>query len=112
MKLLLTSGGIKNREHHRCARRPRWASRSPSPRALIVPDRESTPSPTARHGAWGAVSGKAAIPVVPSVGWKSLGVLELTALTSIQDGELGPHAPRDRRPAASGAATSCICPTG
>jgi dipeptidase E len=81
MKLLLTSNGIAN----------------PSIRAALVelldkPISESSalfvptgmyPFPGGGEGAWAAIRGEAT-PPLSGLGWKSLGVLELTALTSIQ----------------------------
>ncbi|WP_421732454.1 Type 1 glutamine amidotransferase-like domain-containing protein [Cellulomonas sp.] len=84
MKLLLTSGGVTN----------------PSIREALVdllgkPIAESTALciPTAQYGhpwvgpgvkAWEFISGKAQNPMV-DLGWKSVGVLELTALPSIDE---------------------------
>ena len=65
-----------------------WANRLPGP----VPSsfrRRSTLSPTVRAWAWTAICGKAPSPLC-ELGWKSLGVLELTALPSIQQRELVP----------------------
>lgn len=82
MKLLLTSSGISN----------------PSIEGALVdllgkPIAESTalviptaiyPFPDGAGGAWRAICGKAPSPLC-EVGWKSLGVLELTALPSIRE---------------------------
>jgi dipeptidase E len=51
--------------------------------ALIVPT-AIYPFPEGPSGAWGAICGKAQGPFA-EVGWKSLGVLELTALPSIKE---------------------------
>jgi len=81
LKLLLTSGGIKN----------------PSIREALVdllgkPIAESTalfvptaiyPFPGGAGMAWNAIAGKSTSPMC-DLGWKSLGVLELTALPTIQ----------------------------
>jgi hypothetical protein len=81
MKLLLTSAGIKNTSIHN---------------ALIdllgkpIVEASALCIPTARYGhpqgspggAWRFISGQSAQPMC-ELGWKSLGVLELTALPSI-----------------------------
>jgi dipeptidase E len=51
--------------------------------ALIVPA-GIYPFPNGAHRAWGTICGKARSPFA-ELGWKSLGVLELTAPTSIQE---------------------------
>lgn len=80
MKLLLTSAGIKNRSIHDAL-----------VELLGKPIAESTALciPTAIYAfpggaamAWELISGRAASPLC-ELGWKSLGVLELTALPSI-----------------------------
>lgn len=82
MRFLLTSGGIKNASISDAlvdlVGKPIAEST-----ALIVPT-GIYPFPNGAHGAWGAISGKAQSPFA-ELGWKSLGVLELTALTSIQE---------------------------
>src|SRR3954463_4618183 len=81
MKLLLTSAGIKNRSIHD---------------ALVdllgkpIADSDALCIPTAGYGhpqgspggAWRFISGQSSTPMC-ELGWKSLGVLELTALPSI-----------------------------
>jgi dipeptidase E len=83
MKLLLTSAGVKNRSIHD---------------ALVdllgkpIPDSKALCIPTAQYGhpnvspdmAWGFISGQSPLPMV-DLGWKSVGVLELTALPSIDE---------------------------
>ena len=83
MKLLLTSAGIKNASIHD---------------ALVdllgkpIADSDALCIPTAGYGhprgspggAWRFISGRASTPMC-ELGWKSLGVLELTALPSIDE---------------------------
>ena len=84
MKFLLTSGGINNKSIHD---------------ALVdmlgkpIADSNALCIPTAMYGhpwvgpgvkAWQFISGKEANPMV-GLGWKSVGVLELTALPSINE---------------------------
>jgi dipeptidase E len=83
MKLLLTSAGIKNPSLHNALLE-----------LLGKPIGEATALciPTASYGhplggpaaAWRFITGKASTPMC-ELGWKSLGVLELTALPSIDD---------------------------
>jgi dipeptidase E len=83
MKLLLTSAGIKNASIHNSL-----------VDLLGKPVAESTALciPTASYGhpegglgaAWGFITGRGRTPVC-ELGWKSLGVLELTALPSIDE---------------------------
>ena len=98
LKLLLTSAGVRN----------------PSIRSALVglldkPIAESTALciPTGSYGhpqlgpgerAWRFVSGQDELPMT-NLGWKSVGLLELTALPSIDEGLLGPQGQRDGRPA-------------
>lgn len=80
MKLLLTSSGISNPSISEALvdllEKPIAESR-----ALIVPT-GIYPSPNGAYWAWRAICGKAPSPFA-ELGWKSLGVLELTALPSI-----------------------------
>jgi dipeptidase E len=82
MKLLLTSSGISNPSIHDALvgllDKPIAESS-----ALIVPT-AMYPFPDGAAGAWRAVCGKATSPLC-DLGWKSLGILELTALPSIQE---------------------------
>ena len=81
MKLLLTSAGIKN---------PR--SRTPCVEllgkpiaecdALCIPTASYGHAPRGIHGAYRFITGQATTPMV-ELGWKSLGVLELTALPTL-----------------------------
>lgn len=81
MKLLLTSGGVKNPSIHKAL-----LSLLDKPiaecNALCIP----TASYANRNGianAWLFISGKGSTPMV-ELGWKSVGILELTALPSIK----------------------------
>jgi dipeptidase E len=83
MKLLLTSAGLKNASIHH---------------ALVdllgkpIADSNALCIPTAQYGhpqvspemAWSFISGQSPLPMC-GLGWKSLGVLELTALPSIDE---------------------------
>src|SRR3954454_5281806 len=83
MKLLLTSAGIKNASIHN---------------ALVdllgkpIADSNALCIPTAQYGhpqvspemAWSFISGQSPLPMC-ELGWKSVGVLELTALPSIDE---------------------------
>ena len=84
MKLLLTSGGVKNASIHQALvdllRKP-------------IADSTALCIPTAQYGhpwvgpgtkAWQFISGNSENPMV-ELGWKSVGVLELTALPSIDE---------------------------
>lgn len=81
MKFLLTSSGISNRSIDDALvgllGKPITQSN-----ALIIPT-AIYPFPDGSGGAWRAICGKAPSPLC-DLGWKSLGVLELTALPSIQ----------------------------
>ena len=80
MKLLLTSAGIKNATIHRelvdLLGKPIAEST-----ALCIPT-ASYANPNGPGAAWRFVSGQASTPMC-ELGWKSLGILELTALPSI-----------------------------
>ena len=81
MRLLLTSAGIKNASIHdalvELLDKPVAESS-----ALFIPT-GVYPFPGGAGMAWNAICGKAPSPLC-ELGWKSLGVLELTALPSIQ----------------------------
>ena len=81
MKLLLTSSGISNPsiDHALVGLLGKPIAESS---ALIIPT-AIYPFPDGAAGAWRAICGQAPSPLC-EVGWKSLGVLELTALPSIQ----------------------------
>ena len=82
MKLLLTSAGIKNTSIHNTLvellGKPIVESS-----ALFIPT-AIYPFPRGAGMAWQAICGKARSPLC-ELGWKSLGVLELTALPSISE---------------------------
>lgn len=82
MKLLLTSSGISNPSINEALVELLGKPIAESS-ALIVPT-GIYPFPNGAYMAWRAICGKAASPFA-ELGWKSLGVLELTALTSIQE---------------------------
>jgi dipeptidase E len=81
MKLLLTSGGIKN-ESIKAALVDLLGKPIAESSALVVPT-AIYPFPDGAAGAWRAISGNASSPFC-ELGWKSIGVLELTALPSIK----------------------------
>ena len=82
MKALLTSAGIKNRRINEALvdllGRPIAESN-----ALFIPT-AIYPFPGGPGMAWRAISGKGPSPLA-GLGWKSLGILELTALPSIEE---------------------------
>ncbi len=80
MKLLLTSGGIKNASIHNALVRLLGKPIAESS-ALCIPTAIYA-FPGGPGKAWQLISGRAATPLC-ELGWKSLGVLELTALPSI-----------------------------
>jgi dipeptidase E len=82
MKLLLTSSGISNPSINE-ALVDLLGKPIAEANALIVPT-GIYPFPNGARGAWEAICGKAQSPFA-ELGWKSLGVLELTALTSIRE---------------------------
>jgi len=81
VKLLLTSAGIKNPSIHDAlvGLLGKPIDRS---NALCIPT-ATYAFPGGAAGAWRLISGRAASPLC-ELGWKSLGVLELTALPSIE----------------------------
>ena len=81
MKLLLTSAGIKNRSI-RDALVDLLGKPIAESKALCIPTAIYA-FPGGAGGAWRLISGRAATPLC-ELGWKSLGVLELTALPSIE----------------------------
>ncbi len=83
MKLLLTSGGVRNASIHAALVELLGKPISESS-ALLIPT-AGYGHPMAGPGpAWSFVSGKDECPMA-QLGWKSLGVLELTALPSLGD---------------------------
>src|SRR5690349_22115864 len=83
MRLLLTSAGIKNASIHNALvdllGKPITESN-----ALCVPTAGYGSSYGSPAGIWRFVSGNSAQPMV-GLGWKSVGVLELTALPSLDE---------------------------
>ena len=82
MRALLTSSGIKNRSIHD-ALVDLLGKPIADCNALFVPT-AIYPFPGGAAGAWRAVSGTAASPLA-GLGWKSMGLLELTALPHIDE---------------------------
>jgi dipeptidase E len=82
MRLLLTSAGIKNISIHNALEELLGKPVAESS-ALIIPT-AIYPFPGGAAGAYRFISGSAASPMC-GLGWKSLGVLELTALPSIDE---------------------------
>jgi len=82
VKLLLTSGGISNTSIHN-ALEDLLGKPIGEASALIIPT-AIYPFPGGAGMAWQAICGAAKSPLC-GLGWKSLGVLELTALPSIAD---------------------------
>ena len=93
MKLLLSSAGIKNTSIHdalvELLGRPIAESS-----ALCIPT-AAYGKPLTAGVAWRFISGREARTPMCELGWKSLGVLELTALPSIDEEALGPLGPGD-----------------
>jgi dipeptidase E len=83
MKLLLTSAGIKNTSIHDTLVDLLGKPISES-NALCIPTASYGHPMAGPGGAWRIITGRAATPMC-ELGWKSLGVLELTALPSIDE---------------------------
>jgi dipeptidase E len=83
MKLLLTSGGITNASIHNSLVNLLSKPIAESS-ALIIPTAAYAHPMAGPVAAWRAISGKD-MGALSGVGWKSLGVLELTALPSIKE---------------------------
>ena len=81
MKLLLTSGGVKNASIERSLTRLLGKPISDS-RALCIPTAEWGHPMCTPQSAWRFIAGQSPAPM-SDLGWKSVGVLELTALPSI-----------------------------
>jgi dipeptidase E len=80
MKLLLTSAGIKNPSIHDALLNLLGKPIAESS-ALCIPTALYS-MPTGAHHAWSFIAGQASTPLC-ELGWKSLGVLELSALPSV-----------------------------
>jgi dipeptidase E len=83
MKLLLTSAGIKNASIHD-ALVEMLGKPIAECDALCIPTASYGHPMAGPGGAWRIITGRAATPMC-ELGWKSLGVLELTALPSIDE---------------------------
>lgn len=81
MKLLLTSGGVKNASIHK-ALLDMLGKPIAESNALCIPTAEWGHPWCTPNSAWRFVSGNSPAPMT-NLGWKSVGVLELTALPSI-----------------------------
>jgi dipeptidase E len=81
MKLLLTSAGVKNPSIQRALVELLGKPIAES-NALCIPTGAYGSSYSTPAGPWRFISGKSDQPMT-ALGWKSLGVLELTALTSV-----------------------------
>jgi dipeptidase E len=83
MKLLLTSAGIKNASIHD-ALLDLLGKPIAECDALCIPTASYGHAPGGMRGAWLFITGQATTPMC-ELGWKSLGVLELTALPSLDE---------------------------
>ena len=83
MKLLLTSAGIKNASIHD-ALLDLLGKPIAECDALCIPTASYGHAPDGIRGAWRFIAGQATTPMC-ELGWKSLGVLELTALPSLDE---------------------------
>jgi len=83
MRLLLTSAGIKNASIHD-ALVDLLGKPIAESNALCIPTAAYGHPQVKPDGAWRFISGKSDLPMV-DLGWKSVGVLELTALPSIEE---------------------------
>ena len=97
MKLLLTSAGIKNASIHD-ALVGLLGKPIAEANALCIPTAAYGQPMSSPGGVWRFISGRSAQPMC-ELGWKSLGVLELTALPTHRQSAVGPVGPRGRRPA-------------
>ena len=99
MRFLLTSAGIKNNSIHN-ALVDLLGKPIAESSALCIPT-AIYPFPGGPAMAYRFISGSATSPLC-GLGWKSLGVLELTALPSIKTRVLDRGGPGDGRPAGLG----------
>src|SRR6476661_5272708 len=83
MKLLLTSAGIKNESIHK-ALVGLLGKPIEDSNALCIPTAGYGHPQGSPGGAWRFITGNATTPMC-ELGWKSLGVLELTALPSLDE---------------------------
>src|SRR5689334_1479658 len=84
MRLLLTSAGIKNTSIHN-ALVDLLGKPIAESSALCIPTASYAHPMTGPREAWKFISGREPRTPMCELGWKSLGVLELTALPSIED---------------------------
>ena len=84
MRLLLTSAGVKNTSIHN-ALIDILGKPIAEASALCIPT-ASYANPGGAVAAWHFISGRESRTPMCELGWKSLGVLELTALSSIDEG--------------------------
>jgi dipeptidase E len=82
LKLLLTSSGISNPSIHDAL--VDFLGKPIAESSALIVTTGIYPFPNGAYMAWEAICGTARSPFA-ELGWKSLGVLELTALTSIQE---------------------------
>ena len=82
MKLLLTSAGIKNPSIH-AALLEMLGKPIAESSALCIPTANYAQPMAGPHRAWSFITGRESETPMCELGWKSLGVLELTALPSI-----------------------------
>ena len=83
MRLLLTSAGVKNASIH-AALVDMLARPISESRALCIPTAQYGHPRVSPEMAWSFISGRSPLPMC-GLGWKSVGVLELTALPSIDE---------------------------
>jgi dipeptidase E len=83
MKLLLTSGGVRNKTIHRTLHEM-LGKPTEEASALCIPTAGYGHPMGSPQGAWRFVSGNDLHCPMVKLGWKSLGVLELTALPSLE----------------------------
>ena len=111
MKLLLTSAGIKN---------PTIQNALVELLGKPIAESDALCIPTALYGhpyagprqAWRCISGNETGTPTVGLGWKSVGVLELTALPSLDDERWVPLGPGNRRPAGGGRRCRLPVPLG
>ena len=109
MKLLLTSAGVKNPSIH-AALVGLLGKPIADSSALCIPTALYGHPQGSPGGAWRFIAGKSGCPMC-ELGWKSLGVLELTALPSIGESAGSPGSGR-RMSCWWRAAMPCICVIG
>ena len=110
MRLLLTSAGIKNTSIHD-ALVDLLGKPIAESSALCIPTAVYGHPQVGPGGAWRFISGREARTPMCELGWKSLGVLELTALPSIDEERWVPLV-RETDVLLVKAAMPCTCATG